>query len=672
MKTDFRTHDEQVLIGASWYPEMWPESEWPRDIARMNELGFNIVRLFEFAWHRFEPRQDQYDMGWALKVLDQCHRAGIRVMVGTPTAAPPAWMTSSYPEVLQVDPEGRRETHGRRKHYSHINPRYREFCRRIVGRMAEAFAGHPAVHSWQIDNEMGGRDFSESARQAFHAWLKNRYGSIDALNRVWGLEFWSQAYNDFSQIPMPTSGVGSIEVPERHNPSLIIAIARFNSEMWTSFIDEQCQVIRAKSDKPITTNMAGSGLGMNWYRHNAVLDRVGYSLYKDVLHYPWNLMFLDRMRAEKNSPYWLLETAPNWSGGGKQWNIHHDDRGVQAMSWLCTALGGSMMLFWQWRSHWAGQEMQHGTCVTATGQWAPNKAAWTTLAKQFSTHGKWLLDHPAKRGDVALMMSPEAAWAFSIDPIDENMRYEVRWRDDYHLPLCQSHLWRDVIGEDADLSPYKVLLMPLMPMVPENLRKRLRDWVMAGGRLLLGPLTGYRTSEFTSFTDREFGGLEELIGAGSSIRFTVHWVEDKVDVVLADGQVVHSRNWCEGLRPTTGKAMASYRHGYGDGHAAMIDHRLGKGRVIFAGCQLPTATYLGLVRELMGEAGLAPVAHGSGDVVVAPRAGADGKVAGYGVVNLVEEPRRITLPAGGTDLLSGAKVGPDLDLAPMQAMIVRL
>jgi len=668
------TTDSRLLLGASWYPEMWPRAAWTDDVAKMAELGFNIVRLFEFAWHRLEPEEGKYDLEWARQVMDLCHRHGIAVMVGTPSAAPPAWLTSRYPDVLRVNADGRPAGHGQRKHASHLSPRYRELCRSIVTEMARALSGHPALHSWQIDNEMGGRDFSDEARRQFHAWLQRRYGGIDQLNRAWGLEFWSQAYGDFAQVPMPTASVGSIEIPERHHPSLIFAVARFNSEGWTDYIASQCEAIRKYSDRPITTNMAGNALGSDWFEHNRVLDRVGFSLYADVDHYPWQLMKLERMRGEKpDRPFWLLETAPNWSGGGKQWNIHHNAAGVQAMVWKCLFSGASMALFWQWRSHWAGQEMQHGTCVDATGRWRPNKEAWTLLGRRFAEHGQWLLEHPPMPPRVGLMLDPEAAWALSIDPIDEQMDYNTRLRDDYHLPLVRHHIWRDLVNRQSDLSRYRVLLMPMMPIVPADLRTRLADWVRCGGRLLLGPLTGYRSEQFTAFTDRTFGGLEDLIGAESDLGFSAHWRSEHVRVKFSDGAVSRTRAWCEAYAPVTAQAIAHYDGPgeYGHGRAAAVRHRLGQGTVIALGCMIEPDVYIGLVRTLMSEAGIEPLATGSGDVLVVPRAGPDGTLAGHGIVNLAEAPRAITLPWEGTDAFTGRRLGPAIELAPLEAILLK-
>jgi len=665
---------DPILIGASWYPEMWPDTEWPKDIARMRELGFRIVRLFEFAWHKFEPREGQYDFTWARRCLDQLHAAGIQVMLGTPTAAPPAWLTQQYPEVLQTHYDGRRATHGQRKHYNHWSQKYRQLGEGITLAMAKELGYHPAIHSWQIDNEMSGDDFGPETHRQFHRWLEQRYGTIENLNQTWGLEFWSQAYNNFDQIPMVKPSHGSIEVPERHHPSLIMALTRFMNEGWTQFIAGQCAVIRQECPNTIITSNMTPGMGMNWFQHNKVLDRVGHSLYRDVDHYHWNPMYFDRMRAEKGQPYqpyYQLETAPNWSAGGRMWNIHHSPAGIRAFSWLSLLLGGSMILYWQWRSHWAGQEMQHGTHVTATGNWAPNKDAIQTLCADTKRMEKFLAENPPAPAGVGIMMSNENAWGLGIDPIDDDMRYDQRWRDDYQVPLVLNNIWRDTLGEDADLTPYKVVIMPLMPMVSPALRQRLVAWVKQGGCLLLGPLTGYRSTEFTAFTDRTFGGLEELIGAESALRFTAMWVEKTValDYGFKRAPV---KGWCEAYAPTTGHPLAQYRGGYGDGLAGVMDHNLGQGRVLTMGCRTDEATYLHLVKLLMTQTGLTPLAQTEGRVIVAPRANAVGQITAYGLINLEEERRSVTLPAAGMDLFTGLPTPATMVLEPLAVHLVKL
>lgn len=662
--------DDRIFLGASWYPEMWPESEWPKDIAQMGEVGFGLVRVFEFAWKRMEPEEGVYDFDWARRVLDLLHGAGIRAMIGTPSAAPPAWLTDRYPDVLKTDADGSRARHGMRKHAHQHSQTYLAHCRRMVEHMVEALADHPAVHSWQIDNEMSGYDYGEESVSRFHAWLEQRYGDIDALNRTWGLQFWSQAYDEFRQIPLCTASVGSVEVPERNHPSLILAIARFQNQGWFDYIRNQTEVLRSRSSLPICTNMTGLVGSMQWEKHFTEMDRAGVSCYSDLDHLEYNLIRMDRLRSMRPAPYWLLETAPNWSGGGPIWNIHHHEGGIRAFSWLSILLGGSMVLYWQWRSHWAGQEMQHGTCVDACGNWMPGKETWTGIAEEFARHEEWLLHHPAQRGPIAIMMSTENSWVFSIDPIHPDNRYLNRLREDYYLPLLEAQLHRDLIGTDTSLEDYRLILCPHMAILPMETRARLEAWVRGGGTLILGPLTGYRTEEMTAWTDRRLGGLEDLIGASVSCPFSPHFMESRIEVAFTDGTSCHPRIWCDGFTPGEGtEVLAVYRGGYGDGHAAVIHRRLDKGRVVTLGCPLPPERILNIVKTFGRECGVEPLADAPAGVVACPRVDASGAPAGLGLVNTSGETRQVRLQGSYHCRDADQPVDAELTLSPYEVRI---
>jgi beta-galactosidase GanA len=664
--------DHRLHLGASWYPEMWPETEWPKDIARMNEVGFTMIRLFEFAWKKFEPQEGSYEFTWAVKVLDQLHAAGIQVMIGTPTAAPPAWLTTRYPEVLKTASSGKRAVHGARKHYNPHSKKYRELSVGIVSKMVEALGDHPAVHSWQIDNEMSGFDYGEESLRQFHAWLEKKYGSIENLNAVWGLQFWSQAYDEFSQIPMCTASVGSIEMPERNHPSLIMAVAHFQNEGWTSFMRAQIEVIRKGPPTLITSNMTGFIGQMDWDKHFKPMDRAGVSSYADLSYFSHNTSKMDRLRPMKEAPYWLLETAPNWSGGGPIWNIHHNEDGLRLYTWVSILLGGSMVLYWQWRSHWAGQEMQHGTCVGATGAWMPGKEGWSRLSREFAQVSNWMLEHPAARGPIAVMTSTENAWVYSIDPMDPVNVYGNRIREDYYQVIRDAQYQCDLILSDTDLTNYKLILCPQMAILPEETRSRLADWVEAGGRLVLGPMTGQRSDEMTAWTDQTFGGLEDLMGADSSCRFTPHWVEKQITVTFTDGLECNPRIWCEGFAPREGtEVMARYRGGYGDGHAAVVSRVFGKGRVVSLGCPLDDACLKRVIDVMGAECGVKPLMEAEAKVLACPRVNASGDLAGMGVANTTYSTQDVILPSPGQCLFSGDAVGPRLSLEPLEVRIIR-
>lgn len=288
--------------------------------------------------------------------------------------------------------------------------------------------------------------------------------------------------------------------------------------------------------------------GMDWPRHNRLLDRVGYSIYSDLDHYDWTVERLDAMRSQKPVPYWLLETAPNWSGGGRQWNIHH--------------------------------------------------------------------------------------------------------------------IWRDIITDDADISRYKVLLLPLLPIVHGKLRDQLGLWLRNGGHLLLGPLTGYRTEEWTTPRDRELAGLEDLIGAEVALRFSAMWIENQINVDFGDGATVRPIGFCDGYAPGTAKTLATYRGGYGNGTVAVLENQVGKGKVIVLGCRTEAGTYYRLVKRLLDDTGIRLLAEGGdGKVIVAPR----GKT-GLGIVNITEQPRVITLPRPGKDRITGRNVERRTELSPLEVL----
>src|SRR6185503_298806 len=256
----------ELPLGASWYPELWPEDQWAIDVARMKEAGVTVVRLFEYAWHRLEPREWEYDFEWANRVLNLLQENNLKAVIATPTACPPAWLTGKYPEVLGTDLQGRRG-HRTRHPYSPVSSRHREFCTRIVDQMVHSFRGHDAILAWQIDSGIDGSEFGGEARRLFHVWLHERFGHIDQLNKAWGTDLWSQAYEYFEQVPGPLSGAS--------HPSLLLAYQRFINDQWGAFIQAQCETIRAGFDKPITLNMPCGNTTLNWSRLNHLVDRAG-------------------------------------------------------------------------------------------------------------------------------------------------------------------------------------------------------------------------------------------------------------------------------------------------------------------------------------------------------------------------------------------------------------
>jgi beta-galactosidase len=210
-------------FGVDYYPEQWPEERWPIDVDLMSEAGFNVVRLADFAWSKIEPKPGCYDFTWLDSVISLLHRRDIRVILGTPTASPPAWLMGQHPQLFRVRDDGLAVTFGNRREYCPNQSIYHDYTRRIVTQMADHYADHPAVIGWQVDNEFGDRCYCPVCQKAFQTWLRQRYVSLDTLNQKWGTIFWSHVYTDWSQIPVPLKTGGS------PNPGLAIEFSRFAS-----------------------------------------------------------------------------------------------------------------------------------------------------------------------------------------------------------------------------------------------------------------------------------------------------------------------------------------------------------------------------------------------------------------------------------------------------------
>ena len=267
-------------VGAYYYPEQWDENQWERDLKHMAALGFEFTHMAEFAWARMEPEDSVFDFGWLDRSIALAQRHGLKVILCTPSATPPAWLTAKHPEVLVTTDEGRQVKHGMRLNCNGCHPVYQHYVRRIVEQMARRYGNHPAVVGWQIDNEPhfeGLCDYSDFARQDFRRWLRRKYTTIDQLNRAWGGAFWSFAYNDFNQIDPPNAR------EHTGNPHAFVDFKRYTAEAISAALHFQTDVLRPLISKRqwITTNFAYPKFlpTVDMFGSRSDLDFASYTMY---------------------------------------------------------------------------------------------------------------------------------------------------------------------------------------------------------------------------------------------------------------------------------------------------------------------------------------------------------------------------------------------------------
>ncbi len=398
-----------LLLGSAWYPEQWPESRWDADLQLMQDAHMNVVRVGEFAWSTLEPTEDHYDLDWLDRAIALAAKHHIAVVIGTPTDAPPAWLTAKYPDTLGMNADGHLRQHGNRRQFSYASPRYRLFCEQIVAQLAKRFGHNPNVIGWQIGNEYSDESFDPATRAQFQHFLKAKYKTLDNLNQRWATAYWSQTYTAWDQIPIVNTG---------GNPGLLLEHKHFVTAIWRSFQQAQIKVLRPAilPTQFITTNIGGLGWSDNWdhYRINDDLNLASWDEYvgQGHLNVASGAMLNDFVRGWKRQNFWVMETEPgtvNWA----PINNALDPGETRTLAWQAIGHGADAILYWQWRSALNGQEQYHGAIVGADGKPNPIYTEIQQLGNDLKLT-RAAISGTAPHAEIALLHDYDSRWAIDF------------------------------------------------------------------------------------------------------------------------------------------------------------------------------------------------------------------------------------------------------------------
>ena len=492
-------------LGVCYYPEHWPEAVWAQDARRMADMGLTWVRIGEFAWSRLEPEPGCFAFDWLDRALDSLHAAGLKVVLGTPTATPPKWLVDSDPDMLAIGPEGQPRRFGSRRHYCFSSETYRAQCVRIVTALAERYGEHPAVAAWQTDNEYGCHNttisYSAAAARRFRLWLQARYGDIATLNTAWGAVFWSQEYRRFEEIDPPTQTVTEA------NPSHRLDYNRFASDEVVSFNRLQVDILRRLSPgRDVIHNFMGFYTEFDHFAVGADLDVASWDSYplgfledfwftpEEKRHYlrqghpDVSAFHHDLYRGCGKGRWWVMEQQPgpvNWAG----FNPAPLPGMVRMWTWEALAHGAEVVSYFRWRQAPFAQEQFHAglnlpdhTEDVAAGE-----------VRQVSGEINALGPLPAcGRAPVALIFSYEADWVTRIQP--QGRGYSaLRFVFEVYSGLRRLGVDVDIVDPSADLSGYQMVVAPALPMIDDALAARLMSLTAP---VLLGPRTASKTPDF--------------------------------------------------------------------------------------------------------------------------------------------------------------------------------
>ncbi|MDR3172785.1 MAG: beta-galactosidase [Treponema sp.] len=586
---------DKILLGTCYYPEHWDEGLWKDDLARMKRHGITAIRVAEFAWNKFEPTEGDYRFDFFDRFLDEAEAEDMGVIFCTPTATPPAWLTSQYPEVLNARIDGTLLQHGARRHYNYNSPVYRRFTRRIVEQIASHYGPHPAIIGWQIDNEINCETdefYSGSDTVAFREFLKKKYRSLDTLNAAWGTVFWNQTYTAWAEVYVPRPTIGNSV-----NPHEVLDYIRFVSDSACGYVKLQSDIIRAykKSGDFITTN----GLFSSLDNHRMTAESLDFITYDSYPNFAYCLDRQPKHTGDMGDRMWSRNLAEVRSvsgifgimeqqSGANGWNTRMEapaPRPGQMTLWTMQSIahGADYVSYFRWRTSTMGTEIYwHGILdysnrdnrrLAELGEIHRKTTALSTVAGSVYQAAFGVLKDYDNVWDSRL-----DAWHRRIDRESEAGIFQAAQLS--HTPMDYVYIHDDTDGKA--LSKYPVLFYPHAVIMTESRARLLEDYVRSGGVLVLGCRAGYKDASGKCPMVKLPGLLRNLSGVDVlEYTFTVPGELISVDW---EGTELEAPVFNDILEPLDGaQIVGRYTGSYYASTPALVVNEYGKGRVYYFG-----------------------------------------------------------------------------------------
>lgn len=642
------------LLGSAWYPEQWPESHWNSDLTLMEQAHFNVVRIGEFAWSAEEPSEGHYDFAWLDRAIALAAKHHIAVVLGTPTDAPPAWLTTKYPQTLRADENGHRAEHGGRRQFNYANPLYRHLCAEIVTQLARRYGHNPNVIGWQIGNEYTDESFDAATRTQFQHFLHDKYKTLDNLNHHWATAYWSQTYTAWSQIPLEST---------HGNPGLLLEHKHFVTATWRSFQRNQIDALRLQisSSQFITTNIGGLAWSDNWdhYAITADLDLAAWDDYVGQGHLdaPKNAMLNDFVRGWRRQNFWIMETQPgsvNWAPINNALNPGE----TRALAWQAVGHGADAILYWQWRSALNGQEQYHGAIVGPDGKALPLYSELQQLGDDFARTRAALAD-TTPQSTIALLHTYDSRWAIDFQPhtvLYNQQQVLLRFYKPLHQLAESEGQSVDIVDptQPGSLSQYKLLVAPSLNVIDEKLAAKLLTYVQQGGHLLLGPRSGMKDQYNALNPQRQPGPLATALGAKVEQYYALSPQRPAPKLTGSAGSGT-ADVWAEALTATSPEIHTDLTYtdpaGWLDKQPAMLTRRIDKGTLSYLGALPDDKLLTSILTKAAGKVSVHQIPDG---IELCKRRSIDGSRTILIVINHALLARQITLPIAYTDLLHQA------------------
>lgn len=678
-----------MFFGVDYYPEQWvypyggtaenPEGAWENDAKLMARAGINVVRIGEFTWALCEPEEGKYDFDWLRRVMDIMAKYEIKVVLGTPTAAPPLWLAKKFPEILPVDEKGITKHEGTRRAVCLSSDVFWDYSRRIVTAMANALKDHPQLIAWQIDNSIGGNDtefsYNEATREEWQLWLQAKYKTVERLNDMLGLRFWSQTVTSWDQVPMP------MYTPAPHNPALLLDWYRFSSDTMVQYIKMQADLLHELCpDVPVTVTMRAF---MRNYDHFDMADVVDFVSIESNVAMKTKASELacdvDMLRSLKKTDirtpdgdcgFWAMEQKAgqvNW----QDVNSLVRPGLIRMFTYQLISRGGSGVLYFRWRQPRIGCEKFYGAILPH------HREGSDRVLKEVSQVGEELkLLAPAIKdtkvvADVCILYSHDNEWALQQAGQPSkffSLREHVQL---FYNALHDRNIQVDFARPIEDLSQYKIVFAPSLHVLSSAEADRLKLYVQEGGTLVgtfnTGLVNQYHIAPDGGFPNEltDLFGLEVLefdpIPPGEENHLTFKGA-------FPTSHLHPAKFWCDIIDPKGCQILATYAKDFYAGKPAVTMNTFGLGKAIYIGTQSHQHFYHDLVGWLRQMCGIIPLLKVPEQVEVSMRQKEGSRI--FFLLNHQNSPVRVQFYKPMHDFLTGNTFSGNYDLPPYGVLVL--
>ncbi|MCX4830565.1 beta-galactosidase [Streptomyces sp. NBC_01016] len=669
-----RPHIDKILYGGDYNPEQWPKEVWDADHRLFTKAGIDTLTVGVFIWSLTQPAPDSYDFTVVDDILDRASAEGRRVVLATGTAALPPWLAKAHPEVNRTDFEGRRHAYGQRHNFCPSSRTYRRLSTALASRLAERYAHHPALLAWHVNNEYGGACYCERCAEAFRAWLRERHGSLDALNDAWCTTFWSHRFTDWSQIEPPNALTEHWRGPDHTAfQGITLDYLRFTTDALLGCFVAEKEAIRAHDPAtPVTTNFMGMYRPLDYHRWAPHLDFASWDSYPPLDKPPsWPALAHDLMRGLKDgAPFWLMEQAPSTTAC-RDVNPLRRPGELRLATWQAVAHGADAALYFQMRASRGASEKFFGAVIGHAGREDTRVfGEVATLGAELASLGATTVGArtPAR---TALLFDWDSWWALEISDGPSRL---VKYLDVVHAYYGAARAAGadvDVVPVTADLSGYDVVLAPALHLVKGDLAGRLEAVAERGGTVLTTFLSGRCDEHDRAFLADVPGPLAPLMGVRVD-----EWdarpagVTNPLDGGGGEGSLVFEIVIPQGAEP-----VARYTSDFYAGTPAVTRNRFGEsgGEGWYVATHLDEAGTDRVVRAVLARHDLIGPYADHRDVESATRVAPDGTRALF-LLNHGAAAAELTAHTTVTDLLTGERheKGGPLTLGPLGVAVLRV